>query len=388
MKPKPGQDPIPDPDRLALARWRLVLGAFAESGLGGNSLGGGGNGYSAMDAHLDFLYGREHRERGFQTDGRDGGDGASALTVPDWVRGVRDLFPEDSVEILERHALEKYDLTQLVTDPEVLSRLKPSYDLMKSLLSFRHLMQGETLEMARAIVRRTIEEIREKLANEIRRTLWGKVNRQQHGPVPLARNLDWRRTLRDNLKHYDPESERLVAERLRFFVNSKRQLSWHVILAVDCSGSMMDSVIYSAVMAGIFHGLPSLRTSLVAFDTSVVDLSDRIDDPTEVLMSVQLGGGTLIGRALNYCETLVENPHRTILVVVTDFYEGQSEGVMLGAVKRLCENGVRVLGLGALGPDAKPDYHRELAAKCVELGAEVAALTPNRLAEWLGKVIS
>jgi Mg-chelatase subunit ChlD len=159
-------------------------------------------------------------------------------------------------------------------------------------------------------------------------------------------------------------------------------------MAVDCSGSMMDSVIYSAVMAGIFKGLPALRVSLTAFDTNVVDLSDEVDDPTELLMSVQLGGGTDINGALQYCETLVRMPTRTIVVLVTDFCEGGHPGAMVGTIKRLCESGVRVLGLAALDAVAQPAYDRQMAERCVAAGADVAAITPQRLAEWLGRILS
>ena len=141
-------------------------------------------------------------------------------------------------------------------------------------------------------------------------------------------------------------------------------------------------------MAGIFRGLQSLRVNLVAFDTAVVDLSDSVDDPTELLMSVQLGGGTDIGGALSYCETLVRTPTRTIVVLVTDFCEGGIPHRMLAAIRRLCESGVKVLGLAALDAVAQPAYDRQTAEECVACGAEVAALTPQRLAEWLGRVLS
>ena len=159
-------------------------------------------------------------------------------------------------------------------------------------------------------------------------------------------------------------------------------------MAVDCSGSMMDSVIHSAVMAGIFKGLPAVRVSLVAFDTAVVDLTEQADDPTEVLMSVQLGGGTDIAGAVGYCETLVQSPTRTIVVVVTDFFEGGPPGLLPGSIKRLREAGVRVLGLAALDAEANPTYDRQMAERCVAAGAEVAALTPRRLAEWMARVLS
>jgi Mg-chelatase subunit ChlD len=168
----------------------------------------------------------------------------------------------------------------------------------------------------------------------------------------------------------------------------ERHLPWHIIMAVDCSGSMMDSVIHSAVMAGIFKGLPAVRVSLVAFDTAVVDVTEQADDPTEVLMSVHLGGGTDIAGALRYCEGLVLAPARTIVVLVTDFFEGGPPAVLPAVIKRLREAGVRVLGLAALDAQANPTYDHQMAERCVAAGAEVAALTPRRLAEWMAKVIS
>jgi len=249
-------------------------------------------------------------------------------------------------------------------------------------------MAGPVLETARALVRKVVDDLRRRLAREVRQVLWGRLNRQRRSRLKVARNLDFHRTIRANLKHYDRDKKRLVVEALHFWSRTERHMPWHIILAVDCSGSMMDSVIYSAVMAGIFRGLPALRVSLAAFDTSVVDLSDQADDPTELLMNVQLGGGTDIAGALGYCETLVQNPQRTILVLVTDFCEGGSPTGLVLAVKRLREAGVRVLGLAALDEKAQPAYDRQMAERCVAVGAEVAALTPQRLAEWLAKVLS
>jgi Mg-chelatase subunit ChlD len=342
-----------------------------------------------MDRVLQYLYGREYADRGVREDeGRSGGMDGSRLTVPGWIREARELFPTDTMETLERHALQRYGMTELVTDKQVLERLEPNYDLLKAVLTFRGLMKGEVLETARKIVRKVVEELARKLAREVRPVLWGRLNRLRRTQQKCSRNLDWQRTIRANLKHYDREGQRLVLEQLFFFSRNKHQLPWHIIMAVDCSGSMVDSVIHSAIMAGIFSGLPSVRVSLVAFDTSIVDLTDRVDDPMEVLMSVQLGGGTDIYSALRYCETLVESPTRTIMILITDFFEGNSpQGVVL-SVKRLREAGARVLGLAALDATAQPVFDHGLAERCVDAGAEVAALTPQRLAEWLDKVIA
>jgi Mg-chelatase subunit ChlD len=388
---------VSDVDAL---RWRLILGRFAEPCLGG--AGGQGSCQSRMDRVLDYLYGREYRGRGVRGAGgggagagddddnesRYGGAGPSIFSVPEWIQQVRELFPGDTAEIIQRHALDRYGMTELVTDAEVLKKLEPSYELLKAVLAFKGMMKGEVLEVARKIVRQVVEDLRRRLAKEVRQVLWGRLNKQRRSRLKVLRNLDWPRTIRANLKNYDTRRKQVVLGSLHFFSRVDHQLPWHIIMAVDCSGSMMDSVIYSAVMAGIFKGLPALRVSLAAFDTAVVDLTDEIDDPTELLMSVQLGGGTDIGGALQYCESLVRTPTRTIVVLVTDFFEGGHPGGMIQTIKRLCESGVRVIGLAALDAVAQPAYDREMAERCVAAGADVAALTPQRLAEWLGRILS
>lgn len=378
----------PETDEIAVSRWRLVLGKFADEAL--QCPLEKNDRYGKMDRVLDFLYRREYAGRGVRSKSLspEGGREDSVLAVPDWLHDVRELFPRDTAEILQRHALDKYGMTELVTDPEILEKLEPNYELLKAVLAFRGMMKGEVLETARSIVRKVVEELRQKLAKEVRQVLWGRLNRLKRSRLKVFRNLDWKRTIKSNLKNYDRQRKTIVLESLHFFSRVDRQMPWNIIMAVDCSGSMFDSVIYSAVMAGIFKGLPSLSVNLVAFDTNVIDLSDAADDPTEVLMSVQLGGGTDIHKAVAYCETLVKSPHRTIFVLVTDFMEGGSPRPMIAAIKRLREAGVKVLGLAALDQNAQPTYDRDIAQRCVDAGAEVAALTPQRLAEWLGRVLS
>lgn len=377
----------------AIVRWRLVLGQFADKSFD-NPLGNDSQ-QRKMDKLLDYLYNREYSGRGIRktagdgaNNSRSGGSEDSSLTVPDWLHQVRELFPNDTVEILQKHALDKYGMTELVNDPEVMEKLEPNYELLKTVLSFRGMMNKDVLEVARKIIRQVVEELRRKLASEIRQVLWGRLNRLKRSRLKVFKNLDWKRTIRSNLKNYDNRQKTLILESLHFSSRIDRHLPWQIIMAVDCSGSMLDSVIYSAVMAGIFKSLPSMNVNLIAFDTNIIDLSDVADDPTEVLLSVQLGGGTDIHRALVHCESLVVNPHRTIVVFVTDFFEGGSLGGLLASIKRMKEAGIKVLGLAALDQNAKPSYDRATAQSCVDAGAEVAALTPQRLAEWIGKILS
>jgi Mg-chelatase subunit ChlD len=347
-----------------------------------------------MEQSLDFLYGREYQGRGIREQGggkpkeRTGTLGSSQLTIPYWLSEVRKLFPKETVETIEKHALDRYGMTELVTDQQTLEKLEPNMDLLKMILTFKGHMKGEVLNSARRIIRQVVEELQEKLAKDIRQVMAGKLNRFRRSPLKIAQNFDWRGTLRANLKNYDPARKQIVLEELRFFSRLKRHMPWEIILCIDQSGSMLGSVIHSAVMAGILAGLPLLRIKLVIFDTAVVDLSGYVDDPVEVLMSVQLGGGTDIGQAMEYCERLVEIPRRTVLVLVSDFYEGASPKRLLASCKRLKEAGVTLIGLGALDEDANTAYDAKMAERLAAQGMDIAALTPKQLAEWLVTIIS
>ncbi|WP_280152676.1 VWA domain-containing protein [Piscinibacter sp. XHJ-5] len=370
-----------------LQRWRLVLGKYADRRFAPGA-GGLGAAYSRMDRALDYLYGREYQGRGLRKDIGPGSLDASQLTLTTWLGEVRELFPNDTAEVIEKHALDRYGMTELVTDPRTLERLQPSQDLLRTLLGLRGHLRGEVLHVARRIVRQVVEELKRKLESEVRQALAGRLNRFRHSPLALSQNFDAHGTVRRNLKHYDRDRRQLVVEQALFFERNSRRLPWDIILCVDQSGSMADSVIHSAVMAGILAALPAFRVKIVVFDTSIVDLSGHADDPVEILMSVQLGGGTDIAQAVRYCTQLVENPHRTVLVLVTDFCEGAPPGELVRAVKALAEARVKLLGLAALDGQANPVYDKAMAERLAACGMEIAALTPQRLAHWLVKVVS
>ncbi|WP_269631236.1 VWA domain-containing protein [Pelomonas sp. BJYL3] len=370
-----------------LDRWRLVLGKYAARRL---SVGGPGlqGVQQRMDQALDYLYGREYQGRGLRTGTGPGSLDPSQLTLVTWLGEVRELFPQETVEIIEKHALDRYGLTELVTDPQTLERLEPNQQLLRALLTLRGHLHGEVLDMARRIIRQVVDEIRRRLEPEVRQALAGRLNRFRHSPLAVARNFDAIGTLRSNLRHFDQSRQQMVIEQLRFFERNARRLPWDVILCVDQSGSMADSVIHSAVMAGILAALPAFRVRIVVFDTQVVDLSDHAGDPVETLMRVQLGGGTDIAQAVRYCSQLVAHPQRTVLALVTDFCEGASPDELVRAVKQLAEARVRLLGLASLDAQAHPVYDRQIAERLAGCGMEIAALTPQKLAHWLVKVIS
>ncbi len=311
----------PEPEQSqALARWRLVLGKYASRQMP-QCLGPT---QQRMADALEQLYGREYLGRGVRQT-RELGPGSldrSQLNIPKWLGEIRDLFPEDTCQRITQHALDRYGMTDLVKDPKTLESLEPSSELLASVLLLKGHLDKSVLDQVRRLVRRVVEDIQRRLKHSIQQQITGQRNRFQSSRLKSAANFDAHKTIRRNLKHYDPSRKQLVVQRPYFFSRVRRRLPWEIILCVDQSGSMAGSLIHSAVLAGAIAELPSMRVKLVVFDTSVVDLSEHVTDPVEVLMSVQLGGGTNIGKAMGYCRTLVRDPRRTIVVLVTDFCEG------------------------------------------------------------------
>jgi hypothetical protein len=373
-----------------LVRWRLVLGNDAEQGLGCSL-----DGIDAQrDQMLGYLYNREYgagrnvRAGGSMTGRREGSLDASQLSVPEWINGVHTLFPRRTIERIEKDALERYQVQELVTNPDLLARAEPSQTLLKAVLHTKHLMNQEVLAVARTLVRKVIDQLMEKLARPMRSVFLGAADRRRRSHLRVAKNFDARATVRRNLASFDPQSKRLFIRTPYFYSRVRRQADrWQIIVVVDESGSMADSVIHAAVTAAIFFGIRSLRTHLVLFDTSVVDVTEHCSDPVEAIMKVQLGGGTDIGGALRYASQLVDNPRRTIVVLVTDFFEGAPLERLLGVTRHLIESGVTLLGLAALDERAEPNYNRATAERMVALGAHVGAMTPGELAEWVAQKV-
>jgi Mg-chelatase subunit ChlD len=336
----------------AARRWRLALGRYAADNLDGTGLV------------------------------------ASQIRALEPVERSRQLFPREVFERVQAHALERYGITELLNDPAALQSLEPNQALARTLMRMRGRLNTATRDAVRSVIRKVVEDITRKLRSDFVNALHGRRNRFRQSALASSQNFDWRATIRANLKHYDPARRKLLIERPRFNARTRRQLPWDVILCVDQSGSMLDSVMYSAIVAGILSSIPAVRVRLVVFDTNVVDLTHLAHDPVEVLLTVQLGGGTDIGRALQYCERLVQSPQRTVLALVSDFMEGAPPAPLLASVRRLNEARVKLLGLAALDQDAMPVYDTAMAQRLAERGMQVAALTPTHFAEWLAEVMA
>lgn len=368
-----------------LVRWRLLLGNAADGAL--ESRAGLSADDLAADAALAWLYDRDGDLAGRDIDDRRGGQGASALAVPAWLSEVHRLFPKETIERIERDAVERYQIHEVVTSPEVLARVEPSETLLRAVLMTKHLMNPDVLAMARELVAKVIRKLMEKLAKTVKRSFHGTRTRTRSN-LKIAKNFDAKATIRKNLGTYDLAKKKLFIRTPLFVSRTRKHLEkWQIILLVDESGSMLDSVIHAAVTAACLWGLPSTKTHLCIFDTEVVDLTEQVTDPVEVLMKVQLGGGTDIGKAVAYAQGLVENPRRTIVVLITDFFEGASGHVLISRVKALCDQGTTVLGLAALDSKANPSYDKDMARALVAAGAHVGAMTPGELVAFLAEKV-
>ncbi|MCL6353386.1 VWA domain-containing protein [Pectobacterium polaris] len=379
------QDPQSDDKEKNGKRWRLILGHYADEALGN----------ATFDAHdlkvertLDYLYRREYQRRGLkQEGGRHGSLDQSQLTAVNWLNQARKLFPSSTFERMQSQAIERYEISHLFNDPQALQAMEPTPALAKALLSLRGRMNEQTREAVRDIIRKVVDEILRTLRPTFTNALTGRRNRFRRSPVASSQNFDWRATIAANLKHFDRDKNRLVIETPHFNSRMQRHMPWDVILCVDQSASMSSSVMYAAVCASILAALPAVRVSLIVFDTQVVDLSHLAHDPVEVLMTVQLGGGTNIAKAMQYCEQRVQNPKRTIVTLISDFEEGGALNRLLSCVQRMHSQQITLLGLAALDDAAQPVYDTAIGQKLADRGMHVAALTPEHFAQWLAEVM-
>jgi Mg-chelatase subunit ChlD len=360
-------------DDERLRRWRLVLGdAAAEStgvGLRGDDM--------KIDGALSALYDSERR----------GGLGASAPNIARWLGDIRTYFPTSVVQLLQRDALERLNLRQMLLQPELLATVEPNVHLVADLMALKSVMPTKTRDTARQVVRRVVEELQRKLANPTRQAILGSLNRATRNRRPRHSEIDWHRTIRANLKHYQPRYRTIIPE-TRIGYGRKRAALRDIILCVDQSGSMGASVVYSGIFGAVLASLPAVRTRMVVFDTEVVDLTDELQDPVDLLFGVQLGGGTDINRALTYCQSLVRRPQETILVLISDLYEGGSREEMLKRAAALAGSGVQLIALLALSDDGAPGYDHTVAAALAALGAPSFACTPDLFPDLMAAAIN
>ena len=364
-----------------LRRWRLALGGDEAPEPAGFALSPED---AAMDAALAALYGsgEDASKRP-----RRAGLGASSPNVARWLGDIRKYFPSSVVQVMQQDALEKFNLRELLLEPEMLEAVQPDVKLVASLISLASVIPAETKETARLVVRRVVDELLKRLEEPLRSAVSGALNRAVRNRRPRLAEIDWNRTVRANLRHYQPTHRTLVPETLIGFGRKSRRSQRDIILCIDQSGSMAASVVYSSIFGAVMASLPAVTTRLVVFDTAVVDLTEKLADPVDVLFGTQLGGGTDIHGAVTYCQSLVREPRNTVLVLISDLYEGGVEAKLLRRAAELVEAGVQFITLLALSDEGRPSYDEALAAKLAALGVPSFACTPDRFPALMAAAI-
>lgn len=361
-------------------RWRLALGgedeALAEAD-------------RQLSAALTALYGEgtDAEERGGPQ--RRGGLGRSAPAVARWMGDIRKYFPGPVVQIVQRDAIERLGLQQMLMEPEFLAAIEADVNLVATLISLRQVMPAKTKNAARMVVAKVVAALVERLERKMAEALRGAVDRARRTSRPRFADIDWPRTIRANLRHYQPERKTIVPERLVGFMRQQRRLVDldEVVLCVDQSGSMAPSVVYASIFAAVMASLPVVTTRLVCFDTVIFDLTDELADPVEVLFGIQLGGGTDINQAVAYCAGKIERPGKAHLVLITDLYEGGNADELVERLARLVGMGVNVVVLLALSDEGRPAYDPALSARVAALGVPVFACTPDRFPDLMATAL-
>jgi hypothetical protein len=370
-----------DPEQLR--RWRLILGKDAQAaidGMGGHALSIGD---AEMDDALAAIY-DEVPDEGAPKE-RAAGLGGSAPRLAKWLGDIRTYFKEDVVSVIQADAIERKGMTQLLFEPETLKSVQPNVQLVGTLMALKGRIPERTKETARMVVAAVVEEVKKQLEQRLRQAVLGALNRRQHSPLPSAAAIDWKWTIGRNLKNYHPTLGTIVPERVYFHSRAQKSNAWTVIVDMDQSGSMADSVVYGAICGSVFASLPALDTHVVAFDTEVVDLTEKCgNDPVDMLFGVQLGGGTDINKSVAYCEQFVTDPRKTLFILITDLFEGGNEAQLVRRLGELVAAGVKALCLLALSDAGAPSYHEGLARKLAALGIPCFACSPQRLPDLVG----
>ncbi len=360
-------------------RWRLAVGGEDEALPGGDD--------QRLSSALTMLYG-EGEGAGGGGKGR-GGLGRSAPSVARWLGDIRQFFPTPVVQVVQRDAMDRLGLQQMLLEPELLGAVEADVNLVATLVSLRNVMPAKTKAIAREVIAKVVAALMERLEQKTAEAVRGAVDRGRRTGRPRFSDIDWPRTIQANLRHYQPEHRSVVPERLIGFMRRQRRLVDldEVVLCVDQSGSMAPSVVYASIFAAVMASLPTVKTKLVCFDTAILDLTDDLADPVEVLFGVQLGGGTDINQAVAYCENRIESPAKSHLILITDLYEGGDSEALVARLARLVASGVNVITLLALSDEGRPAYDPQLSGRVAALGVPVFACTPDQFPDLMAAAL-
>lgn len=369
-----------------IRQWRLILGDEVQDSL--DAIDQSGGGMSENDMLLDQALSDIYASESFSPIGEGGSGAGNSKSMPKaskWLGDINKFFEKDIAKIIQNDAIERCGLKSLLLEPEVLENMEPNINLAATIMNIKGQIPTKSKDSVRIFIKKVVDEINKKMATSVVQVVTSKLNKREHSPIPSAAAIDFKYTINKNIKNYNQELKTIIPERVYFFDRGTKNDSnkWTIILDVDKSGSMGESVIYSSVLSCILASINSVKTKIVTFDTEVLDLTDLCSDPVELLYGFELGGGTDINKSLKYCQTLIENPKKTLLFMVTDLYEFGNVSHMLQRLKFMKESGVTVVCLLAISDQGAPYYDKNLAEKLVKMGIPCFACSPNRLPDLL-----
>jgi hypothetical protein len=372
-----------------IKRWRMMLGGDEADGTGCKLSGKD----AQMDAALGALYEFERKQKFDYKDPDDaskkGGTEGSNPSVARWLGDIRKYFPQSVVQVIQNDALKQPELQRkLMLEPEILAQATPDVHLVATLMELGKMIPAKTKDTARRVVQKVVDDLMAKLEQKTIQAISGAINRSVRNRRPKYNEIDWNTTIKKNLKHYQAEYKTIIPEVLVGFGRKNRKSLKDIVLCLDQSGSMGSSVVYSGIFGAVMASIPTVKTQMIVFDTEVADLTEDLKDPVELLFGVQLGGGTDIQKALTYCQSVITKPTDTILVLITDLYEGGDDKIMRQRIEELVGNGVQVIVLLALSDDGSPSYDRNNAQFLSKLGVPVFACTPDLFPDLMAAAIS
>lgn len=382
-----------------VTRWRLILGKNAHEPLSDMCPGGCAltSEQAEMDEALEAIYSSEtdeeisREEWESPADGRKHGavKGRSFPRVAKWLDQIRNFFPSDCVVLLQKDAIERRGMKELLFEPEMLAKVEPSLDLASTVLSLKNLVPEKAKAAARDLVRKVVEELRKRLESRFAQAIRGALDRNRHSPFRSLPNLDWKRTIQRNLKNYNPDLKAIIPEHTYFFSRQQRQAEWNVIIAMDQSGSMHSSLIYGGIMGAILASMPAVETHVVAFNhEDIVDLTEHCSDPVDLLFGVQLGGAEDYWKATCYCERFMHTPAKTLYILLADLYDtSPNESRFVKRMEFLLESGLKAVCLLAISDQGQPSYNANLAEKLAKMGMPCFGCIPDKLPDLLAAVL-
>lgn len=396
-----------------IRRWRLILGkdpqeqaeqqqaqaaageeeepgegGEGEPGEGdGDGDAGSGDGEGDPDGLSEADQNIDDALEGLYGDGNEGGSGNSSPDIARWLGDIRTYFPTPVAQMIQQDALKRLNLRKLLNDPDFLNEVEPDLNLVAQLVTLSKVMPSETRETAREVVRKVVEDLQEKLEYPLLQALTGSLNRTTRTKNPRKqKEINWLGTIHANLRHYQPKQRTVIPETLIGYGRQRSALH-DVVLCIDQSGSMAKSVVYASIFGSVMASVPALDTRLILFDTSVADMTDELTDPVDLLFGLRLRGGTNIDKALAYCQKVIEHPRDTVLVLISDLFEGGKKESMVRRAAALVEDGVTVVVLLALNDDGAPRFDRKMAQRLMELGIPSFACTPDLFPELMAAAI-